>query len=184
MELTQKQWRDFWARVRKSDGDGCWEWTGFAIGDFGYGGFSLNGKNVYAHRLSYEIAHGHPPGKLCVLHHCDNPRCVRPGHLFLGTRVDNMKDKVAKGRQHRGERTAGTLLSVDKVRAILERYATGLESVWGLSQELGVNEGVVRSVVNGRTWAHVPGPRLSRAEILAIGKKNRVTGRLLAKKRA
>jgi hypothetical protein len=92
----------FWERVRR--GDGCWEWTGTVL-NTGYGqlGFFRNGKrtNHAAHRLSYEINKGPIPRGLFVCHHCDNPRCVRPEHLFLGTAKDNSQDMVAKGRAAR-----------------------------------------------------------------------------------
>ena len=100
----------FWAYVRKADGDGCWEWTGTLFGDTEYGSFKANGKRVLAHRYSWELARGpieghipgHPEKELCVCHHCDNPRCVRPDHMFLGHDRDNNHDMIAKGRNSRG----------------------------------------------------------------------------------
>ena len=77
--------------------DDCWIWNG-AIRTSGYGGFSLNGKNCYAHRVSYEIHSGKIEKNLFVLHRCDNRKCVKPQHLFLGTQEDNMKDMNKKGR--------------------------------------------------------------------------------------
>ena len=92
----------FWAHVRKSDG--CWLWTGY-VDHRGYGRLTWRGQNYrLAHRVSYELAHADPAG-LCVCHRCDNPLCVRPEHLFLGTRADNNRDMVAKGRQAAGERS-------------------------------------------------------------------------------
>lgn len=84
----------FWPKVLK--GDGCWEWQG-ARTPKGYGLIRLDGGLVYAHRVSWLLAKG-DPGELHVLHHCDNPCCVRPDHLFTGTRADNMQDMVRKGR--------------------------------------------------------------------------------------
>lgn len=85
----------FDAKVVRSDN--CWEWTG-SRNDFGYGLFYLKGDQVRAHRYSYERAFGAVPDGLYVLHKCDNPKCVRPDHLFLGTLVDNSRDMVSKGR--------------------------------------------------------------------------------------
>lgn len=85
----------FWSFVRK--GDGCWEWQGH-INAFGYGEIYVNRKHVRAHRLSWEINNGPVPGGLYVCHLCDNPKCVRPDHLFVGTHRDNMQDGKSKGR--------------------------------------------------------------------------------------
>src|SRR3990167_5510093 len=100
----------FWAKVAKSEG--CWIWNGAVSGD-GYGSFYQERKWVKAHRLSWELSLGmipqfsDPQVALCVLHHCDTPRCVRPDHLFLGTNRDNVADMVAKGRhRHRHSPTA------------------------------------------------------------------------------
>ena len=89
----------FWEKVRT--GKGCWEWQGGRAA-FGHGLIHLGNGNklVQAHRVAWELANGPIPDGLCVLHHCDNPPCVRPTHLFLGTLGDNARDMVAKGRHH------------------------------------------------------------------------------------
>lgn len=88
----------FWARIRKSEGEGCWEWTG-TVTAFGYGNVNIGaGRYQMAHRLSWILTNGEPTPGLHVCHRCDNPRCVRPSHLFLGTQADNMRDMVAKHR--------------------------------------------------------------------------------------
>jgi hypothetical protein len=87
----------FWEKVQT--GAGCWEWL--AVRDRrGYGQLGVNGKTRKAHRLSWEINNGPIPDGLFVCHHCDNPGCVRPSHLFLGTHQDNMRDMIEKGRGH------------------------------------------------------------------------------------
>jgi HNH endonuclease len=78
-------------------GPGCWDWQR-AVNSVGYGRIARNGTRVYAHRAAYELAYGPIPKDMCVLHSCDNRRCVRPDHLFLGTKRDNMLDMAAKGR--------------------------------------------------------------------------------------
>lgn len=76
----------------------CWVWTGSRLKSGGYGLFCEGGITHRAHRRSWELSHGEIPGGLFVLHRCDNPPCVRPSHLFLGTQADNNKDMTSKGR--------------------------------------------------------------------------------------
>lgn len=97
-EMTLKD--RFFTKVIKHHGaDACWEWI--ASKDVGgYGHLGRNGRVVSAHRLSWEIKYGPIPAGMNVLHHCDNPACVRPDHLFLGTHSDNMRDMCAKGRHY------------------------------------------------------------------------------------
>ena len=75
----------------------CWEWQR-CTNKYGYGNLKFEKKTVIAHRLAYKLANDFLPNELCVLHRCDNPKCVNPGHLFLGTRKDNNRDREAKGR--------------------------------------------------------------------------------------
>ena len=88
----------FWPKVRKADGDGCWEWQASRMPK-GYGRLGISGVMVLAHRVSYELNIGPIQAGLFVLHKCDNPSCVRPDHLFLGTQADNVHDAKAKGRK-------------------------------------------------------------------------------------
>lgn len=82
---------------------GCWEWSGARTRD-GYGNVTHGRKSMLAHRLSYEFHYGVAPGKLLVCHHCDNPPCIRPDHLFLGDQTANMADMARKGRSTAGRR--------------------------------------------------------------------------------
>lgn len=91
----------FWDKVE--DGPGCWLWTGAILKVSGYGAFAVKGKRVAAHRFAWELYHGKIPKRKdyhgwTVCHRCDNPACVRPSHLFLGSHKDNMRDMIRKGR--------------------------------------------------------------------------------------
>lgn len=92
----------FWSKVNKTGG--CWEWTA-AANVKGYGRFMFEGRVQYAHRLSYAFAFGGISEGLLVCHRCDNPKCVNPAHLFLGTNMDNIQDCCAKGRHHKQSAT-------------------------------------------------------------------------------
>jgi hypothetical protein len=145
--------RRFWGKVRI--GDGCWEWTRF-INPWGYGQ-AWNGKRIEgAHRIAWRLVNGEIPDGLLVCHRCDNPKCVRPGHLFLGTDADNYNDMARKGRRGaaRGEQCPTRKLSNDGVREI-RRLAAAKQSVSSIARAFGVSRTVVQGVVARRCWAHV-----------------------------
>lgn len=132
----------------------CWEWVGSKCKN-GYGRLNVNGTPVLASRLSFQIHHGSIPQGLNVCHKCDNPACVNPKHLFLGTQQDNVDDMKAKGRErHRclaGEQHPNSRLTVDAVRAIRASTETGVE----LSRRFNISLTVIYDIRNGKIWRGV-----------------------------
>lgn len=137
---------------------GCWEWQGARFGS-GYGQFYAGrdsaGKrmNIHAHRFAYELRHGAIPDGLHVLHHCDNPPCVNPDHLFVGTRSDNMQDMFVKGRGRPAGKAQLTTDEVDAIRAALQAG----EQAKKLAREFGVSIGLICAIGRGEVWQfHTP----------------------------
>ena len=148
-----KEMRDrFLSRVHAGKDDECWEWTG---GNFntGYGRFWDGEREVVAHRIAWEIERGPIPDSLCVLHDCDNPPCVNPAHLWLGTKGDNNRDREAKGRgnQPRGEHHSMAKLTEKEVLAI--RAST--ETPSALAERYGVDFTNIWLVRTRKTWRHI-----------------------------
>jgi hypothetical protein len=145
----------FWEKVDKSSESGCWIWMG-ALSGSGYGhirvGRSCEG-HIRAHRYSYILHRGEIADGMSVLHICDNRRCVNPYHLFLGTNVDNMRDKVNKGRQARGSDIGISRLTESEVLCIRREYETGEYTYKRLGQKFGVSLVTINKIVLRRMWA-------------------------------
>jgi len=144
----------FWNKVDKSGGaEACWPWTSGISSRYGYFTFSIAGKAYArrAHRYSYTITFGDIPEGLCVCHRCDNPICVNPQHLFLGTTKDNVADKIAKGRQQRGVIcSVQAKLTTATAQEIRELYASGLYTQAELGRRYGVNPSTISNCVRGK----------------------------------
>lgn len=141
-------------------GEACWTWKG-ATSNAGYGVFNLRGVYVLAHRLAYLMHTGTRPGQKNVLHRCDNPRCVRPEHLFVGTQGDNVADKIAKGRQPRGEQVGTAKLTTAAVRDILKMRQSGF-SQRAAAARYGVCQSTISGIERSVTWKHVSGQNTER----------------------
>lgn len=148
----------FWSKVDKTDG--CWGWAGGKNAQ-GYGQFYFRDSWVLAHRASWMIANGPIPKGMFVCHHCDNPQCVRPDHLFAGTNLDNVRDSVRKGRHifagrhgSRGESNNAARLTEQIVREIRAAHAGG-ETQDSICRRLGILPGHMSKIINGSLWRHV-----------------------------
>jgi hypothetical protein len=139
----------------------CWNWTGTLNRRGGYGqcNFLRDGKRLLAHRWSWLLARGPIPDGLHVLHRCDNPRCVNPEHLFLGTHQDNMRDAILKGRRKhpspprvRGEKHGRAKLNAEQVKAIrLDDRTSG-----AVAKDYGMSPSTIHEIRERRIWRHVP----------------------------
>ena len=136
--------------------DDCWFWLG-PQGHSGYGKLSKGKRGegqIGAHRLAWILTFGPIPDGLVVCHKCDNPPCVNPLHLFLGTHSDNRADCVAKNRHVFGERHPKALLTTDQVRQIRERDSHG-ETESMLAASFGIGRTEVRRINARLRWSHV-----------------------------
>jgi hypothetical protein len=155
----------FWSKVTLSEG--CWEWAaacdGAGYGSIGIdtGGTWKDWKIVKTHRWMWEFIHGPIPGDLFVLHKCDNRKCVRPDHLFLGTHLDNSNDKIAKGRDvilkgttnGRAKLTEADVLAIRAAHTYVPGKRNG--AVARLACQYGVSESMISDIVRRKNWKHL-----------------------------
>jgi hypothetical protein len=150
----------FWEKVDKRGPDECWEWQAGRVRN-GYGriGTGVGREIDGAHRVSWQLHFGPIPAGMSICHTCDNPPCVNPAHLFVGTQDENWADMRAKGRDseppHRiGEAVNTAVLTEPIVRACRQRYAAG-ERTAVLASEFGVSHSAMKRAIAGKTWRHV-----------------------------
>jgi hypothetical protein len=138
----------FWSLVDRGPDDepGCWEWQGaLNKARYGYGYFYFDGKPTLAHHVSWLMAYGVIPAGKQVHHHCDNPRCVRPSHLWLGVQKQNVDDMMAKRRRR--------YVLTPEVAAEVRRLRTLGISIHRTSAQLGIGVSAIKHVLAGRTWS-------------------------------
>ncbi|MFH1185964.1 MAG: HNH endonuclease, partial [Chloroflexota bacterium] len=158
-----------WMKVERRGLDDCWPWTGVKYHG-GYGRLRFGKRRIFAHRVAYEVSIGPIPNGMFVCHHCDNPACCNPAHLFIGTPADNSHDRDAKGRQSKGLKQSLAVLSnrprgeqhpharfteaeVIEIRAL---RATGEWTYRALAKRFGTSHGQVQFIVKRVSWTHVP----------------------------
>lgn len=145
-----------WKHIDRDGPNGCWIWTG-GVNNMGYGKMKFGTKIMAVHRLVYQLAHGFIKPRDWCLHKCDTPRCVNPEHIFLGDDSANMADKVAKGRQTRGEDAFKAKLNNAQVMEMRRIRATEGWSYNRLAAHFGLRSGTgARSICLGLHWKHLP----------------------------
>lgn len=150
----------FESQIIKDDISGCWLWRG--ANSQNYGVISINSKKIRANRFSYEHYYGTFDNKLIVCHHCDNPACVNPIHLFLGSQSDNMKDCFKKGRhpvflsmnRPCGEDSGPSKLKEKEVIDILNKIKNGFSDAF-IGKQYNVHRGTILAIRKRKTWRHV-----------------------------
>lgn len=173
LEFQLRDMHRFWSKVKM--GQGCWLWMG-ARGrpEWPYGHFTVRSRMVPAHRWLYQRLFGPIQEHIEICHTCDNPACVRPDHLFTGTKSDNMQDSANKGRnamqrhpehsylkspkahlnQPRGETQGNSQLKTSDIHAIRQLSKAGSTSS-AIAKQFGVSDGHIRKIVTGKAWSHV-----------------------------
>lgn len=148
----------FWPRVNRRGADECWPWQGArrakSYGEVYAPAVAGARQRYQAHRVAWVLTNGPIPDGMLVCHHCDNPPCCNPAHLFLGEHADNMRDKCAKGRggYNRGERSGKAKLTREQVAAIraldLSRYGSGVRA----AREFGIARSQLYAIRRGARW--------------------------------
>ncbi len=154
MTSNEKIVKRFYDKFTTSE-SGCWLWTSATWGRMGYGCMWVSGKTKTAHRLSWEIHRGEIQKDKKVLHKCDNPICVNPDHLFLGTSADNSADMSLKGRSLYCEKNPARKLDTGIVRAMRLEYSGRRGEIAAIATKYNTDYWTTRLAVTGRTWSRL-----------------------------
>lgn len=132
---------------------GCWEWRGGKI-SAGYGSFTLYKETYLAHRVAYGVKYGLIPEGFVICHRCDNPSCINPEHLFLGTMSDNIKDRDTKGRTTRGESQHASKLTRQGVLDIRRKLAEGVRQK-DVAKQYSLHQTTISLIKMRKNWRHI-----------------------------
>ena len=154
----------FWSMIDICGDDKCWEWAGYRINGR-YGRFYYKGNAESSHRVAWIITHGEIPEGMFVCHHCDNPPCCNPKHLFIGTFSDNMQDMWNKNRHPNptgrpsdtmiGERNIKARLTSEDVLQIRELHASGASIKYISTKYSSVKSSAIHKIIHRITWKHI-----------------------------
>lgn len=148
--------KGIWGSVKepiiiKETASECWECISHAKSKSGHVRMRLGNKSTFMHRFFYEYYRGPIPDGMCVCHHCDNPACVNPDHLFITTSTGNTADRHKKGRSARGSQIGTSVLTETEAIEILESEDSGLM----LAQKYGVSRSCISAIRRGHSWKHL-----------------------------
>lgn len=154
----------FWRKAKVGNPNECWPWLSLVFNDgenYGQVKFGVGSKDQYivhkfrAHRVAYFLTHGILPDDMCVCHTCDNPICVNPTHLFLGTNRKNIQDRNNKQRDAKGERHGMHKLTEEQVLEIRKIYSSQKISLSALGRAFGISHTHVSFIIKRQSWKHV-----------------------------
>ena len=164
--LQKLEHKRFYEKVNIKSSNDCWEWKATKMSSNGYGVFrrsvSLKNCQIGAHRMSWILEHKQEiPTNMCVCHHCDNPSCVNPAHLFLGTQKDNLEDMLSKNRQaswenidRKGIKNNSAKLTEQEVLNIRKDFKNGKDK-HQLAVEYNVTSANINLIITQKTWRHL-----------------------------